>query len=353
MTRAGASALQGAVGRDGASRLRRAQALALALLVLVALAGACAAQDPAAPATATADEQHTIAFLRAVAGSSPTEPTLLQELREAGFVAGRNLTILAGDPDEAYPDPADAERMAAQWQRMGVDVIVALSTSGAAAARAGAPDTNVLFLSNDPTSSGLVANERSPDGRLTGVTFRVPADRTLDLARRAIPGLRRVGLILPADDPAAAAHMEAVAVAAQTLEIDLVVEAFRSAEQIGDAAAALAERGVDALLLSTSPTGVTAREETRSAAARHGLPLVANTSLVDGALIALYPDSAELGRQLGRQAARLLSGHRPGAVPVEDPRRYLLRVNTGVADELGIAVSEEVIEEANDVITKP
>lgn len=296
-------------------------------------------------------EHHTIAFLRAVAGTPSTEPTFLQELRAAGFVAGRGLTILAFDPDEAYPDPADAERVVSRWRAQGLDLVVALSSSGAAAARAGAPSADVLFLSNDPTATGLVEDEQRPEGRLTGVTFRVPADRTLDLARRAVPGLRRVGMATPTDDPAAVANTDAVAAAASALGIELRVEPFDSPDAVDRAVAALAASGVDALLLSTSPTAVRSIAETEAAARRHRLPVVANTSLADAALVALYPDSAELGRQLGRQAARLLAGNPVSAVPVEDPRRYLLVIDVGAADRLGITVPEDVLQEANVVLT--
>lgn len=326
-----------------------------AWLVLVAalLCCSCAQDGQASPGPATAEDQHTIAFLRAVAGAPSTEPTFLQELRAAGFLRGRNLTVLARDQDEAYPDPDDAERAVARWRDDGVDLVVALSTGGAAAARAAAPDATVLFLVNDPTAAGLVADEQRPEGRLTGVTFRVPADRTLDLARRAVPGLRRVGLAAPADDPAATAHTDAVGEAADALGIELLVEDVADAGDLDRAVGALAGAGVDALLLSTSPTAVRMLDETRSTADRHGLPVVANTSLADWALLALYPDNEELGRQLGRQAVRLLSGTPPSAVPVEDPRRYLLRINTTVADELGIEVPPAVLREANDVISEP
>jgi putative ABC transport system substrate-binding protein len=329
--------------------MRRARAphlasLAVLLVLAMPLPGCSRGEgEDAAP--------KTIAFLRAVGGNRSSEPFLLDELDRAGFVEGRNLRVLAKDPSIAFPDPVDAGREAARWTRDGVDLIVALSTSGAAAARDAAPDTPVLFVSNDPTAGKLVTNERTPSGRLTGVTYRVPADRTLDLARRAIPGLRRVGLPYPSDDRAAIAHRDALVTAANHLGVDLVLATFTGPADAKVAVDSLADQGVQAIVASNSPLATRALEQTQSAVRARGLPLVVNTVITSGAIVALYPDAEELGRQLGRQAFRLLSGSPASAVPVENPRRFQLRVDLVAARSLGVHVPDDLVQEA-DVVAR-
>jgi putative ABC transport system substrate-binding protein len=292
----------------------------------------------------------TIAFLRAVAGAPSTEPAIVAELRAAGFVEGRNLTILAGDPDVAYPDPEDASRAIGKWRVEGVDLIIALSSSGALLAAEEAPDVNILFLSNDPTATGLVEDEDSPEGRLTGASFRVPADRTLSLALRAVPAAKRIGLAYPPGDPAAIASLDAVRTEADHLAIELVTVTFTDASDVTAAVEDLAAGGIDALLLSTSPVATRALAETAAAASAHQLPMIANTTLAQSAVVSLSPDTEELGHQLGRQAARLLGGADPGTVPVEDPSRFVVTLNARVATSLGIELDEELLREADAVI---
>jgi putative tryptophan/tyrosine transport system substrate-binding protein len=322
----------------GRGRWRRA-ALSLAGLALLS---ACGAGD---------GPEQTIAILRAVPTMEDgADQIILDELRAAGHVAGRNLAVLAEAHDESYPDPDDAERVVASWAEEGLDLVVAFSSSGAAAAHRSAPNVNILFISIDPVAAGLVEDERQPEGRLTGVTFRVPADRTLALARRVLPELETVGLAYPPADPAAVAHRDAVADAVDAAGMRLLLEEFNDGTDVGPAVDRLVRRGSHALLLSTSPTGVRAVAETGAAVAPHRIPVIANTNLADFALVALYPDSEEIGRQLGRQAARLLSGSSPAAVPVEDPRRFLIRLDAGVARQLGVELSDEVLREANEVV---
>lgn len=328
---------------------RRALAATLVPVIVLGLVTGCG-DDGSDADGAGSGEARTVAFLRAVPGAPSTEPAFVEELRSSGFVAGRNLTILAGDADEAYPDADDAAAVVRQWRAEGVDLIVALSSSGARIAADTAPDVNVLFLSNDPVATGLVTDEMAPEGRLTGATFRVPADRTLSFAQRTVPGLDRIGLAYPPADPAALANRDAVQDAALDLGVTLVTAEFEDATDAAAAVDELVAQGIDALLLSTSPVATRALAETGAAAAAHRLPVIANTSLADFAVISLSPDTEELGHQLGRQAARLLGGAEPTTVPVEDPSHFVLTVNTRVALELGITLENGLLREANSVI---
>lgn len=304
---------------------------------------------PSSQPSAEGSDTYTIAFLRAVPTTTAVQSAFLATLRREGYLVGTNLTLLAEDNEETYPEQEDAEAAVRQWRQEGVDLIVAFSTVGARAAEEAAPDVNTLFLANDPIATGLVENAETPGGSLTGVTFRVPADRTLDLIRRAIPGERPIGLAYPPDDSAGIAHRDEVLASAEELGVSVIVEPFADADEIGGSISKLADRGVGALLLSTSPTAIRALEEFRGAAASAGLPTIANTPLVPWAILSLYPDSEEIGRQLARQAVRLLSGSTPASVPVEDPRQLILELNAVAAAEHGIEFSDDLMREADRV----
>ena len=328
-------------------RVTRRRAVGLTVAVALLLTAGCADDD----ATGAEGDHVTVAFLRAVAGVASTEPAFLAALRGAGFVEGNNLTVLAPDADEAYPDPAEAAAAVEGWLDEGVVLIVALSSTGARVAADTAPDTNVLFLSTDPSATGLVTDEDSPEGNLTGASFRVPADRTLDLAQRAVPGLDVIGLAYPPADPAAIANRDAVAAAAESLGITLAEAEFTDGTDVAAAVAQLAAQGADALLISTSPVATRALPETGAAAEANGLPVIANTSVAaDFAILSLSPDTEELGRQLGRQAARLLAGEDASRVPVEDPNRFILTLSNLAAARRGITFSDGLVREADSVL---
>lgn len=321
--------------------------LLLGLLLAVTVCG----EVPEAGGMMTIGDEKTLAVLRAVPSSPKLESGFLAELRQAGWVDRRNLTILAGDPEEVYPDPEEVEGVVRAWRSRGVDLLVALSSRGARVAMETAPEVPLLFLSNDPTATGLIEDEQEPEGMATGVTFRVPADRTLDLVRRGVPGLGTVGLLYPRGDPTAAVHRTALEEAAAELDLNLVGAAIGDPDDVNEAVSRLAEDGAEAIVVSHSPAMVPALDRIKEAAERHALPVAVNLSIAPWALVSVFPDPEELGRQLGRQAVRLLGGSSPGAVPVEDPRRFGVRINLETASRLGIEVPTEVVREATEVIS--
>jgi putative ABC transport system substrate-binding protein len=290
-----------------------------------------------------------VGVLQAVASGPPGN--LIDELETAGFVEGENLTILGAGEDEAYPDPESAARAVRGWARDRLDLVLAFSTTGAQAAKEAAPDTTVLFLLNDPKAVGLVADEDRPEGRLTGVTFRVPADRTIALAHRVIPDLTTLGFLAPEADPAAAPHQAAVETAADEAGVTVVARTFSSEDDVGASLEALVEGGVQAVLVANAPTAVRAIGTIQDEADARGIALVANTDLADQAVLVVTPDAGALLAQMGRQAARLLAGADVRDVPVEDPRAFLVVVNVARAEALGLpAVPEDVIRQADRVI---
>ncbi|HEX2149756.1 MAG TPA: ABC transporter substrate-binding protein, partial [Actinomycetota bacterium] len=281
---------------------------------------------------------------------SPLEQAFIDELKLRGFVQGTNLEVLGGSGNEAFPDPAKAAAAVQQWQEQGVDVIVAYSTSGAEIARDHAPDANILFLVNDPQAAGFVEDEQRPEGRMTGVTFQIPADRMLSLARRIMPGLSRIGLPYPPTDPAAVPSRDQFALAAQDQGLQLFAEEFSGSEDLPRAVAKLVqEDAVQLLLASVSPTATRALPELATASANYRVPFAANVGTAERALLTLSPDSKSIGSQLGRQAARLLNGASPASVPVEDPRRFQVGLSQKVAQQFGIRLPADVIREADVV----
>jgi len=305
--------------------MRRFRAALLTAVLLVGLA-ACDSGD--------AGETFTLAFLRAL----PTggNDVFLDEMAAGGFIVGENLRILGEDPEEAYPDPESAKVAVERWVDQGVDLIVAFSTSGADAARQVTDTVPILFLVNDPMAVGLVEDEQRPEANLTGVTFRAPADRTLELVRAALPGLSTVGVLSAAADPATPAATATIGAAAEEAGVTVVSASFPDDAGVEAAVATLAEAGVDAVYLANAPTVIRSLSVIEPTVAAAGLPLVTNTDLAQTVLVGLTPDADSLLAQLGRQAARILDGAKVSSVPVEDPRSFRLVLGASQARILGL-----------------
>lgn len=320
------------------------------LIGVVLLAGliataACEASDP----TADASEPHrTLGLLRAVPDDD--HAALVAELRVRGWSLGSNLRLLPGDPDTIYGDTEEARQALAAWLREDVDVVIAFSTPFAEMLAEQAPSTPGLFVLNDPVAAGLVTDPDRPDGSLTGVTFRTPADRTLDLARQVVGDVDRLGYLWPADDPAVPGHRRAVEIAARDLGIELLDAPFEDEKAVVAAIDELASAEVDLVFIASSTATIRALDAIETALAEHDLPAVANTDFAHFAVLVLTPDGAELRRQLARQAARLLAGAPVSAVPVEDPRKFVVIINRSRILELGLPDVPSAVLQQADVV---
>jgi hypothetical protein len=119
------------------------------ILVLASVLAACGTPAPVEESRSEA----TIAFLRSVrAPETGAQDAFVDELARLGYRLGENLELLAADPAEVHTDPADVEQTIEGWLVSGVDVIVALSITGAMAAEAAAPETDALLLANSPST---------------------------------------------------------------------------------------------------------------------------------------------------------------------------------------------------------
>lgn len=325
----------------------RVIAVTVALTLALTMASCGGETEPEAT---PAPPARTIAFLRAVvSGATENQAAFLDELSSLGYRKGENLTLLAEDQSVVHPDEAAATAAVEGWVAEGVDLIVALSTSGAAVAAKSAPDVPVAFLVNDPVAANLLENERAPEGHLTGVTFRVPADRTLDLARRAVPGAESFGVLHPPADPAISPLLEAANRAAGELGLTVVPAAFTGAGDVAPAVSSLRDRGAGVVWALNSPTTFRFIKEIAAATSDASLPLLTN-SAAESAMLTLEPDVPQLYRQMANQVARLLGGASVRDIPVENPGRFRVTVNLSAASQAGVSLPEDLVAQADKVI---
>lgn len=288
----------------------------------------------------------TIAVLRAVPSAPERQAALFRALDRAGYA---DVEVLGRDRTEVHPDPADAERTVRKWVADGAEVVVVLSTGSAQAARKATSTVPIVVLSNDPVASGLVRNPRHPEGNVTGSSYQVPADRTLAVAVDAFGEIETVGCLYPAGDPGADPVRRDLERGAAALGMQLRCVAFDGEAGVPAAVEALVTDGVDIVQLLNASGTVQAYGALERALASVSLPVVANTPN-DFATLILEPDGPDVYAQLGRQVARLLGGSKVADVPVQDPARFVLVVNTRSARRVGVTIPADVVRRADVVV---
>jgi ABC-type uncharacterized transport system substrate-binding protein len=125
---------------------------------------------------------------------------LREGLRQLGHVEGDTFHIEARSADETA---ARLPELAAELVRLPVDVLVAIFTPCALAAKQATATIPIVIVSvGDPVSSGLVSSLARPGGNITGLSNMGPeaAGKVVELFRDMLPSVRRVGVLAnPAD----------------------------------------------------------------------------------------------------------------------------------------------------------
>jgi len=124
-------------------------------------------------------------------------------------------------------------------------------------------------------------------------------------------------------------------------------------ELLDKAVTTLQEEKVEALFLPTDPVLASPRnlEVICGRMLRARLPVMVpfESSVIYGALISHHADFAEVGRQAGRQAGRILSGAAPRDVAPEIAKVKRLTLNLKVAQSLGLPLVRHLLSRAHDL----
>ncbi|MCJ2052915.1 ABC transporter substrate-binding protein [Methylobacterium sp. J-070] len=276
----------------------------------------------------------------------------LKALTEKGWIEGRNIDFQYGygNDDAAQLDKAISDAVARK-----VDVIVAWGTlAPLAAKRATSAIPIVMAGAGDAVRSGLVANLSRPGGNITGYSFVPPAmnEKRLQIIVGVRPGLNRIAVVYNDANPHSAevsADLKSIAgrYGAKTEPMSInnprdVEGVFRRAEN----------RGSEALMLVEDPLTNSVLDAVASGAIRSKLPSLGERRefAAAGGLISYGPDLNDSAETVATYVDLILRGRKPADLPVQQPTRFNLVVNTKTARLMDLDLPAELIARADEIL---
>jgi putative ABC transport system substrate-binding protein len=276
-------------------------------------------------------------------------------LGDVGYAEGRNVAVEYRFADGRY------DRLPAQLtdltQRKVSVIILAGSTEQLPVQQVRASPIPIVFgTGSDPVGMGLVASMNRPGGNVTGVNALAAelSGKQLGLLRDLVPKAATIAalfdrIVRSGPSPALRDARDAAAALGQKL---LVLEAG-TAEEIDAQFARLNQEPADAMLVTTSPFFMTWAGQIVALAAHHRIPAIyARREFAEaGGLMSYGFNVAEVYRELGRYAGRILDGEKPADLPIIQPTKFELVINLTAAKTLNLtippglyAIADEVIE---------
>ena len=289
-------------------------------------------------------------------GAAQTVSRIREGLTETGFVEGRNLRIEYRWADNQY-DRLPA--LAADLVRLRVAVIVALPAGATLAARAATATVPIVFsIGGDPVDQlGLVASYNRPGGNLTGITAYTNElwGKRMEQMREILPAVSGVALLVNPNSPGAERAVRSARDAARALALQILIVNASTEREVDAAFAMLVQQRAGALFVQGEPFLIGRRDQIIALAARHAIPagFPNPEDSVAGGLISYgtsRANQAELYRQIGIYAGRILKGEKPSDLPIVQPNRFELVVNLKTAKALGLTIPEAFLLRADEVI---
>jgi putative ABC transport system substrate-binding protein len=274
-------------------------------------------------------------------------------LKEVGFIDGHNVTIefrWAENKLDRLP------ALAADLAQRQLAVIVGPNAS-MRAARAATSTIPIVFISGgDPIATGLVTNLSRPGGNLTGVSFAsTPLQpKRLGLLHELVPPPATIASLHdPIHTPDFEIETRDVEAAARELGRNILSLNASSPGEIDAAFATIVQSRAGALLLGNSIFFNNRRRQLAALAARHGVPAIGGIRefVLAGGLMSYGASDTDAYRRAGAHyVARILTGAKPGDLPVEMPTKYELVISVVAAKALGLDVPAKVLALADEVI---
>ena len=271
-----------------------------------------------------------------------------QGLRETGYVEGRNLALVfqwAGGNYELLPTLAD------ELVRQRVSVLVAGGSTPAARAAKAATTTIpiVFFTGGDPVGVGLVDSLARPGGNLTGVaplgTEILP--KRLELLHEMVPAASSVAILA-----SSATEKKSIQDSARALGLELDFLYAASEREFANVFLKVLELRVGGLIIAPNPLFAGRAQQLGELSVRHRVPASGTTRefAAAGGLMSYGTSLTDMFRVVGVYAGRILSGEKPGDLPVQQATKVELTINLKTAKALGITVPLTLRGRADEVI---
>ena len=293
---------------------------------------------------------HRIGVLMPPLATSPEEG-LRQGLRELGYVEGKSILI------EWRRSAATGEQLqllATDLAKSKVDLIVAVGAPAARAALAATTLPVVLAPVGDAVGSGFAASLARPGGNSTGVSVESTEliAKRLELLRVLAPRVARIVFLMNSSNPIGARTLESAQQAARMLHVQLVTLDARNAGELDAALRALPRSEAGGVLVSADFLFLANKAKIASAMRKARLPAIVALKEYhdDGVLMSYGVDLKEAMHRAAVYVDKILNGAKPSEIPIEQVSKFELIIDLRVAREMGIAVPQELLFRADEVI---
>jgi putative ABC transport system substrate-binding protein len=303
-------------------------------------------------------QRQTIPFLGFLSSGSPNErahfvEAFRQGLKDGGYIDGQDVAI-----EYRWAEGRFDRLPGLAAELVGRKVALIFATGGmlpALAAKRATSTIPIVFTGpSDPVKLGLVVSLSRPGGNVTGVVnISSSLDRKrLEILRELVPDAATIIYLLNPKSPDAQTLVDEIQLASGLTGTKVRVLEASTAGEIEIAFATIKQSRANALLVATDAFLLTRRDQIVALAAQYAIPAAYafREFVVAGGLMSYGADNADILRQAGLYAARILKGAKPADLPVIQSSKFELVVNLKTAKKLGRTLTRDFLARIDELI---
>ena len=270
-------------------------------------------------------------------------------LEEGGYTTTENLSI---DFMNAEGDQSQVQTMSKKLVDNGNELLIGIATPAAQGLANATTELPIIMGAvTDPVGANLVTDLKNPGGNITGVSDQTPVADTVSLIKEITPDAKTIGVLYSSNEDNSKIQVAEFKAAAEEAGYTVLEYAVASSNELASTVE-VASSKVDALFTPVDNTVASAFSTVVSVANKSKTPIFTSVEdMVEGGGIASVTLSQyDLGVATGKMTAKILDGANPADTPVQIFNEGTVVVNQKVAKELGITLSDDVINQARKVI---
>lgn len=281
-----------------------------------------------------------------------TKDGLLQGLKEKGYEVGVNLEV---DYQSANGKMDTQLQIAKKFIGDAPDLLLPITTPTSQAMIAGNHNIPVVFTTvTDPVKAKLIPQYKQPGGNVTGVSDAAPISTQLELFKKIVPNLKKIGFIYNPGLDSAAATLGWMKEEGAKLGIEVVESPSPTGNEVLAATKKLVGN-VDAIYVPNDTTVIAGLAAIVKIGQDTQTPIFTGepSDVESGPVASVGVNYFEIGRMGGHMAARVLDGTKPGnidaIVAYKTMDKFIISVNLAAAKKMGVTIPQDVIDSAQNV----
>ncbi len=322
----------------------------ITLVLFLALAVPSGAQQPAKGLPRVG---LIFSFGTAADTPSPIYEAYKRGLLDRGYIEGKNIIL-----ERRYAE-GRLDRMAPfvqEFVQQRVDAILGVNNVVIRAAKEATKTIPIVMISSvDPVAAGYVETFAHPGGNITGLAWlnRDLSAKRIELLKELLPKLSRIAILWDADAPGPSIAFKEYKAAAGAFKLDLrSLELHGPIPDIAGALQGAKNANTDAVIVVGNPMMSQHMKTLFQFVTKHRIPSMTEEDryVEAGGLISYGANLSDLYRRAAEYTVEILKGAKPADLPVKLASKFDIFVNLKTAQEIGVAVPQRVLLQADKII---